>query len=71
MKAASRGSIEIVSLLLDYKASVNLVDKQDNTALIHAIKAKAENVDVVTVLLDNCKTKDIFSNTTHDTQRLT
>ena len=61
MKAASRGSIEIVSLLLDYKASVNLVDKQDNTALIHAIKAKAENVDVVTVLLDNCKTKDIFS----------
>ena len=55
MKAANRGSIEIVSLLLNYKASVNLVDKQDNTALIHAIKAKAENVDVVTVLLENRK----------------
>lgn len=44
MSAARAGSVEIVTLLLDHNAILNLTDSEGNTALIHAALNDFENV---------------------------
>ncbi len=50
ISAAARGDLEVVKVLLERGADVNVKDKQEYTALFHAIEAMYE--DVATVLLD-------------------
>ncbi len=64
MNAASKGYLELVQEILQKDAWVNHVDGDQRTALHYAIENKAENLDVVCLLIDyNC---DINIETTND-----
>ena len=53
MIAAEKGSLELVQLLLEENAEIRYRERSGKTALFFAIEANNENVDVVSVLLDN------------------
>lgn len=56
MIIAQKGLLDILSLLLQGKANINQVDKNDQNALFHAVNSpeeeKQENVDIVSRLID-------------------
>lgn len=53
MIAAEKGSIELVQLLLDANANIQMRDRQGKTALFYAVEAANENLDVISLLLDH------------------
>ncbi len=53
ISAAARGDLEVVNRLLERGADVNIKDKQDYTALFHALEAGYDEVELV--LLDQPK----------------
>ena len=52
MVAAAKGFLELVHEIVELDADINYADQNNMTALHYAIDNKAENLDVVSLLLD-------------------
>jgi len=52
MIASEKGSLDLVSKLLELEAHLELKDNWGNTALFYAIDAKQNNLQIVSFLLD-------------------
>ena len=64
MIASAKGFLELVREIINMDAKVNQVDNQGMTALHYAISNKAENADVVKLLLEN--KADIHAKTNYE-----
>ena len=61
MIAAEKGYVELVELLLDLKVEVKPKDRHGKNALFYALEPQAENVDLISILVD--KGADVNSET--------
>jgi ankyrin repeat protein len=52
MMAAEKGYLEVVHLLFDNKAEVKMKDRHGRNALFYALESQAENIDIISLLLD-------------------
>ena len=52
MIAAEKGYVELVELLFDLRVEVKPKDKYGKNALFYALEPQAENVDLISLLVD-------------------